>query len=83
MSRYLVVAHETVTNPELLKQIKAVMSDEEMTTRPGYAGVVVSTLPKEASRWLRTNLPDTVRSKYGLPVYHVQAPPDWSAGDLP
>ena len=148
MSRYLVVAHETVTNPELLRQVKAVMKedqqaefvllvpatpvrhlrfrrssgdradevahkladkaralfdrkgvkvadavvgasspveaiDEEMRARPGYAGVVISTLPKETSRWLQMDLPRTVESKYGLPVYHVQAADDWSAGDLP
>jgi len=29
------------------------------------------------------NLPRTVESTYGKPVYHVQAVPDWSPGDLP
>ena len=29
MTRYLVVAHETVTNPELLKQVRAVREQEE------------------------------------------------------
>ena len=28
MTRYLVVAHETVTNPELLKQLRAVREQE-------------------------------------------------------
>jgi hypothetical protein len=148
MARYLVVAHETVTNPELLKQVRAVREqdeeaefvllvpatpvrhllfrrgdehDAEVTARkladrartlfakrglqlrdtrvgasdpveaidaevqanPGYAGFVISTLPKEKSRWLRMDLPRTVRSKYDLPVYHVVAPRDFTLGDLP
>jgi hypothetical protein len=147
MARYLVVAHETVTNPELLDQVKAVREqdreaefvllvpatpvrhllrrstehdaesvarkladraramfakkgvqlsdarvgahspmdavDDEMKANPGYAGFIISTLPKETSRWLRMNLPSTVESKYGLPVYHVVAERDWTVGDLP
>jgi hypothetical protein len=148
MSRYLVVAHETVTNPELLAQVKSVIQqdrqaefvllvpatpvrhllfrrekegeaeavarkladkartmferkginlvdarvgpespieaiDEEVKANPDYAGFVISTLPKETSRWLRMNLPRTVESKYGKPVYHVMATEDWTAGDLP
>ena len=148
MSRYLVVAHETVTNPKLLEEVKAVRRrddqaefvllvpatpvrhllfrrggheeaeaaarrlvekaramfskegvelmdarvgpespveaiDEEVRARPDYAGFVISTLPTEKSRWLRMDLPRTVASKYGRPVYHVQALPDWSPGDLP
>jgi hypothetical protein len=143
-----VVAHETVTNPELLKQVKAVQQedpqaefvllvpatpvhhllfrrgngneaaavarkladraramfakkgiqlsdarvgaespadaiDEEVNANPGYAGFIISTLPKETSRWLRMDLPRTVESKYRLPVYHVMAQADWTAGDLP
>jgi hypothetical protein len=148
MARYLVVAHETVTNPQLLEQVKTVMKedqqaeftllvpatpvrhllfrrgseedaqavarklaekaramfakkgvdlvdarvgaespveaiDQEVKANPGYAGFVISTLPRETSRWLRMDLPRTVESKYGLPVFHVQAPPSWTAGDLP
>ena len=148
MSRYLVVAHETVTNPELLNQVRAVREqdgsaefvllvpatpvrhllfrrgdehdaevaarkladraralfakrgvplsdvrvgapdpvaaiDGEVEVNPGYAGFIISTLPEEKSRWLRMDLPRTVRSKYGLPVYHVVAPQDFSLGDLP
>ncbi len=50
---------------------------------PGYGGVVISTLPKEKSRWLRMDLPRTVRAKYGLPVHHVVAAPEFSLADLP
>jgi hypothetical protein len=148
MTRYLVVAHQTVTNPKLLKQVRAVREqdgeaefvllvpatpvrhllfrrgdendaeaaarkladraralfakkgvqlsdarvggadpvdaiDGEVKAHPGYAGFIISTLPEEKSRWLRMNLPRTVRSKYGLPVYHVEAAQDFSLGDLP
>ncbi|MDT5184454.1 MAG: hypothetical protein QOI29_2612 [Mycobacterium sp.] len=147
MARYLVVAHETVTNPELLDQLRAIQKDDqqaefvllvpatpvrhllrrgdehdaevvagkradrarsmfkrrgvhlagtrvgaaspadavddELRDNPGYAGVVISTLPKEKSRWLRMDLPRAVESRHNLPVYHVQAPEEWTVGDLP
>ena len=148
MTRYLVVAHETVTNPELLKQVRAVREregeaefvllvpatpvrhllfrrgdehdadvaarkladrartlfakrgvplsdvrvgapdpieaiDGEVELNPGYAGFIISTLPKEKSRWLRMDLPRAVGAKYGLPVYHVVAAPEYTLGDLP
>ncbi len=148
MTRYLVVAHETVTNPALLEQVRAVRDqhaeaefvllvpatpvrhllfrrgdehdaeaaarkladrartlfarkgvplsdvrvgapdpveaiDGEVTANPGYAGFIISTLPEEKSRWLRMDLPGTVRSKYDLPVHHVVAAQDFTLGDLP
>jgi hypothetical protein len=147
MGRYLVVAHETVANPELLDQLRAIQTDDqeadfvllvpatpvhhllrrgdehdaavvagkrasrarslferkgirlagtrvgaaspvdaiddELGANPGYAGVVISTLPKEKSRWLRMDLPRTVESRHRLRVYHVEARPEWSIGDLP
>ena len=147
MAKYLVVAHETVTNPELLDQLRALQKDDEqaefvllvpatpvrhllrrgdehdaevmavkradkarsmfarkdihlagtrvgaaspadavddeLRDNPGYAGVVISTLPKEKSRWLRMDLPRAVESRHNLPVYHVQAPEEWTVGDLP
>ena len=148
MTRYLVVAHETVTNPELREQVRAVREKEadtefvllvpatpvrhllfrrgdehdaevaarkladrartlfakkgmplsdvrvgapdpieaidgEVRLNPGYAGFIISTLPEEKSRWLRMDLPRAVGSKYGLPVHHVVAAPDYTLGDLP
>ena len=147
MARYLVVAHETVTNPALLNQLRAIQKDDqqaefvllvpatpvrhllrrgdehdaevvagkradrarsmfakkgvhlagtrvgaaspvdavddELRDNPGYAGVVVSTLPKEKSRWLRMDLPRTVRAKHRLPVHHVVAAKEFGLSDVP
>jgi hypothetical protein len=148
MARYLVVAHQTVTSPELVKQVRvlreqdkdaefvllvpatpvrhlllrrgdehdaeatarkraergralfakkglalldakvgapdpATAIDREVEAEPGYTGFVISTLPAEKSRWLRMDLPRTVRAKYGLPVHHVVAAPEFSLADLP
>ena len=147
MARYLVVAHQTVTNPRLLEQVKAVQQqdeeaefvllvpatpvrhllrrgdehdaevaarkladraqemfarkgvklsdtrvgaqspmdavDDEVQAHPGYTGFIISTLPQEHSRWLRMDLPRTVEAKYGLPVHHVVARPEWTVGELP
>jgi hypothetical protein len=147
MSRYLVVAHQTVTNPELLDEVKALAArddaaefvllvpatpvrhllyrretsgdaqeaaskladkarkrfakrgialvearvgaespdeaiEQELQAHPGYAGIVISTLPRESSRWLSMDLPGKA-AKHGLPIHLVQAPAGWSAGDLP
>lgn len=148
MTKYLVVAHETVTNPVLTDQLREIQQkdpsaeftllvpatpvrhllflrgneqdaaavanklakkaqqmlthnhinlvdahigsespidaiDHEIAANPGYAGLVISTLPQETSRWLRMSLPTVVGKKYGLPVHHVQAPPDWTANSIP
>jgi hypothetical protein len=148
MARYLVVAHQTVTSPELVKQVRvlreqdkdaefvllvpatpvrhlllrrgdehdaeatarkraergralfakkglplldakvgapdpATAIDREVEAEPGYTGFVISTLPAEKSRWLRMDLPRTVRAKYGLPVHHVVAVLEFSLADLP
>lgn len=148
MAKYLVVAHETVTNPKLLEQIKKVEQDDkaaeftllvpatpvryllfghrsdqkaeavarelaekartvfeknhvtlvdarvgsespleaiddEIKAHPGYAGFVISTHPKEKSRWLALDLPNVVKAKYGLPVRHVEAPIDYFASEMP
>ncbi len=148
MALYLVVAHQTVTSPELLRQVRAVREqdegaefvllvpatpvrhllirrgdehdaqsaarrrverasavfakkglplrdarvgaadpldaiDQEVAANPGYTGFIISTLPAERSRWLRMNLPRAVSTKYGLPVHHVVAAPEFSLADLP
>ena len=57
--------------------------DQEVAAHPGYAGFVISTLPAEKSRWLRMDLPRTVRAKHGLPVHHVVAEEQHSLADLP
>jgi hypothetical protein len=43
--------------------------DQEVAAHPGYAGFIISTLPAEKSRWLRMDLPRTVRAKHRLPVH--------------
>jgi GABA permease len=148
MARYLVVAHQTVTNPLLLEAVRGVREqdaaaefvllipatavrnllfrkaderdaeatarkrgeraqawfakkgvplsdvrvgaadpaeaiDQEIAAHPAYAGVVISTLPAETSRWLRMNLPRMVRTKHGLPVHHVVAAPEFGLSDVP
>jgi hypothetical protein len=148
MALYLVVAHQTVTSPELLRQVRdlreqepdaefvllvpatpvrhllvrrgdehdaevaarrrterarAVFAkkglplrdarvgaadpleaiDREVGDEPTYAGFVISTLQAERSRWLRMDLPRAVRARYGLPVHHVVAAPEFSLADLP
>jgi hypothetical protein len=57
--------------------------DDEIKANPGYAGFVISTLTKEKSRWLRLDLPALLQSKYGLPVRHLEAPPDFFASGMP
>lgn len=146
MARYLVIAHETVTNPMLSERLQEIQEQDpgaeftllvpatpvrhllflhgnehdatavankltikaqkmfaknhinlvdarvgsetpidaigdEVTANPGYAGFVISTLPQETSRWLRMDLPAAVETKYGLPVHHVKAAPDWFEGE--
>jgi len=148
MSRYLIVAHETVTNPRLVERVKHLAKhdpgaefvllvpatpvrhlllrrgsddeaaavarrraadaeelftregmpllgakvgdaspldaiDAEVSASPGYSAFVISTLPKEHSRWLRLGLPGKVAAKYGLPVHHVALPLDDLPFDLP
>lgn len=53
--------------------------DAEVTSGPPYAGFVISTLPREQSRWLQLDLPGEVGRRYGKPVYHVELDP----ADLP
>jgi GABA permease len=142
MARYLVVAHESVSNPKLVEKLKEIAKQDDaaefvllvpaspvrhlllwktdtateqeaadhrqaegraaftqaginlVATRigaespidPGYTGLVISTLPKEHSRWLRLDLPQVVKQKHQLPVHHVEATPNqlraWLAGGI-
>lgn len=143
MSRYLIVAHETVSSPALAARAKQVASedpeaefvllvpatpvrhlirrkhegeaehvaqaraedgrqflagqgvrvveakvgaaspvdavDAEVASGGPYAGFIVSTLPREQSRWLELDLPGKVGRTYGKPVHHVELDP----ADLP
>ena len=45
--------------------------DQEVTAHPGHAGIVISTLPEEHSRWLLLDLPKKAEAKYDIPIYHV------------
>ncbi len=54
--------------------------EAELRGDPDYAGVVISTLPGESSRWLKTGLPQTVESRSHLPVIHVEVQPTWTVG---
>ena len=148
MARYLIVAHQTVTSPQLLSRVRELREqegdaefvllvpatpvrhllfrrgdehdaettarriadralfryarkglplydarigdtdpvqaiDDELRANPEYAGVVISTLPAEKSRWLRMDLPHKVAAAHSLPVHHVVAAHDFSLGDLP
>ena len=141
MAKYLVVAHQTVTNPLLLKKLRHLRRedpaaeftllvpatlihhlifwkgnhreattvaselaakarkmfqeqslplietrvgsenpmdaiDSELAAHPDYAGIVISTLGQERSRWLLLDLPTQTETKYPVPVYHVVGPVD-------
>ena len=151
MARYLVVAHETVSNPKLVEKLKEIAKedestkfvllvpaspvrhlllwktdtateqeaaehreaegreafiqagvnlvatrigaespvdavDQELRENPGYAGLIISTLPKEHSRWLRLGLPKVMEQKHHLPVHHVETTPNqlraWLSGRI-
>jgi hypothetical protein len=47
----------------------------ELIAQPNYHGIILSTFPPRISRWLRADLPNQLRRRYGLPVDHVVAPP--------
>jgi hypothetical protein len=57
--------------------------DQEVAAHPDYAGFVISTLPAENSRWLKMDLPRTVRAKHKRPVHHVVAAAEFGLSDVP
>jgi hypothetical protein len=48
-----------------------------------FDGVIVSTFPPGRSRWLKMNLPDEVRARFSLPVFHVEWDQDPAPGKEP
>ncbi len=52
----------------------------ELKRHPGYAGLIISTLPPQQSRWLRDDVPGQAQHQFGLPVIHVEATPDQPDG---
>ena len=59
--RILVVANRTAGTPLLLEAVRAALQE------PGFDEVIISTLPKRVSEWLRRDLPHKVE-KLGVPV---------------
>ena len=53
--------------------LQAVTDEMTRDPAPQYTAVIISTLPKEQSRWLRLDLPKQVQAQHGVPVIHVQA----------
>lgn len=54
--------------------------EHSLRAEDDYAAVVISTLPGESSQWLKMQLPQTVKSKFDVPVFHVESPPAWTYG---
>ena len=54
-----------VCDPDPMRAVEATMSTRE------FDEIIVSTLPKRFSRWLRQDLPDRLVHKFHLPVTHV------------
>ena len=48
----------------------------EALAQDSYDGIIISTLPPGASRWLRLDLPHRVERKFNLPVVTIKAPPE-------
>ena len=62
-----IVATGDVGDPHPMKAVASVM-----TARPADL-IVVSTLHRLASKWLKMGLPQRMRRKYDIPVRHVEA----------
>lgn len=56
-----------IGDPDPLAAIQSVLE------RQHFDEIIVSTLPRSVSRWLRTDLPARVTNTFDLPVTHVQA----------
>src|SRR5215470_15003965 len=62
------VVRMAVGGPDPLQAIT-----EELRTHPGYATLVICTLPPGLSRWLKMDLVHRAERKFGRPVIHVVA----------
>lgn len=61
-------------------QIEGVVGDtnpllavEDLLRHATFDEVIVSTLPSNASRWMRQDLPHRIRQEFGIPTQHVVA----------
>ena len=54
-----------VGDPDPLKAISNALAREQ------FDEIILSTLPRGRSRWLRQDLPGQARKKFGIPVTHV------------
>ena len=60
MAKYLVVAHETVTNPELIDQLRAIQKDDQQRSsscwcRPHQCGTCCGAATSTTRRWWRAS----------------------------
>ena len=62
------VVHTAVGHPDPLQAIT-----DELRAHPGYAALVICTLPPGVSRWLKMDLVHRAERKFHLPVIHVVA----------
>ena len=58
-------------DPNPVEAVRAVVERDGADT---YSMVLVSTLPRVASRWLRIDVPSRIARATGLPMSHVEAP---------
>ncbi len=56
-------------------------ASNEISNRPDYDTIIVSTFPPGVSRWLRLDLPTRLEKKFGLPVLHVVVAPEDAPAD--
>jgi hypothetical protein len=47
---------------------------DALASRPAYAEIIIFTLPRGVSKWLRTDLPHRVERRFDLKVTTIEAP---------
>ena len=65
------IADGELGDPNPVEAVRAVV---ERDGADAYSMVLVSTLPRLASRWLRLDVPSRIARATGLRVHHVEAP---------